>query len=70
MLITVSKTSAPNASGVRDCDVDTKMRYPSPFSEPTQNGIDRILQYGGVDDRDRERDANDDCERKFDQRFV
>ena len=39
MLITVNKTSAPKASGVRDCDVDTRIRYPSPFSEPTNSPI-------------------------------
>src|SRR5215813_4197842 len=37
MLIAVSNTSAANASGVRDCEVDTTIRYPRPSSDPTNS---------------------------------
>src|ERR1700687_1501176 len=39
MLMSVNNASEPNASGVRDCEVETRMRYPSPLSEPTNSPI-------------------------------
>src|SRR6185437_10028255 len=39
MLMIVSSNSAPNASGVRDCEVEIRIKYPRPWSEPTNSPI-------------------------------
>ena len=40
MLITVNNTSAASAGGVRDCEVDTRMRWPKPVLRPDEFAYD------------------------------